>query len=472
MKDTLCISITFLDNLFHGQGDYGPEWPPSPFRLYQALVASTARSRCDGHAELGWFEQLSSPDILAPLFKKVTSRTIFVPNNDSDKEPDRQNRLAPKHVRPTLILSESPVHYLWEVKPEDRLLAEQIAEHARLISTVGWGIDLVVGNGQLLSSKEVAALKSEYRGEYWKPTKGASLVLRCPKQGSLNDLRSAYESSLSRFDGNIYKPARRAREFQEISYGRTGVASRPVARFNLLKADGDAEGWSAFDQRYAMHAAAMARGIACKQSRSSGFDFPGGSETYVAGHTGATAKTPPRFSYLPIPTISHPQADGYIRRLLIAEPVGGDGACAQWAHHNMHLQTMIDTNGNQRAILHASTPDRVFNCYTQAGHSFHTVTPVILPGHDDMKYSKVEKLLLKAIEQAGYSTEGLHDLYVQKAPFIKGAYHPQAYARPKYLESFSATHARLLWKHEIPGPLAIGAGRHFGLGLFAPMESS
>jgi hypothetical protein len=35
-----------------------------------------------------------------------------------------------------------------------------------------------------------------------------------------------------------------------------------------------------------------------------------------------------------------------------------------------------------------------------------------------MKYSKVEKLLLKAIEQAGYSTEGLNDLYVQKASFF------------------------------------------------------
>ena len=472
MKDTLCISITFLDRLFHGQGDYGPEWPPSPFRLYQALVASTARNGCDGNAELGWFEQLSAPDILLPSFQKATSRTIFVPNNDSDKEPDRQKRLAPKHVRPTRILGGLPVHYLWEVKPEQKILAEKITEHARLISTVGWGIDLVVSNGQLLSSKKAAALKSEYRGEYWKPTKGASVVLRCPKHGSLNDLRSAYASSLSRFDGNIYKPARRAREFQEISYGRTGVTSRPVARFKLLQADSEADGWSAFDHRYVMHVAAMARGIACKQSRSSGFDFPGGSETYVAGHTGTIAKTPPRFSYLPIPTISHPQADGYIRRLLIAEPLGGDGACTQWANHNMHLQTMIDTSGNQRAILHTSTPDMVFNCYTQAGHSFHTVTPVILPGYDDMKYCKVEKLLLKAIEQAGYSTEDLDDLYVQKAPFIKGAYHPRAYARPKYLKSFSATHVRLVWKQEIAGPLAIGAGRHCGLGLFASMEYS
>jgi len=89
-----------------------------------------------------------------------------------------------------------------------------------------------------------------------------------------------------------------------------------------------------------------------------------------------------------------------------------------------------------------------------------------------MKYSKVEKLLLKAIEQAGYSTEGLHDLYVQKAPFIKGAYHPRAYTRPKYLKSFSATHVRLAWKQEIAGPLALGAGRHCGLGLFADVECS
>ena len=41
----LLFSVRFLDDRYHGLTDNGesPEWPPSPFRLYQALVAGNAR---------------------------------------------------------------------------------------------------------------------------------------------------------------------------------------------------------------------------------------------------------------------------------------------------------------------------------------------------------------------------------------------------------------------------------------------
>jgi CRISPR-associated protein Csb2 len=35
----LCISVSFLDSLFHGKADGDePEWPPSPLRIFQALL--------------------------------------------------------------------------------------------------------------------------------------------------------------------------------------------------------------------------------------------------------------------------------------------------------------------------------------------------------------------------------------------------------------------------------------------------
>jgi CRISPR-associated protein Csb2 len=40
MPSYLCLSAIFLDAEFHGRRDGGePEWPPSPLRLFQALVA-------------------------------------------------------------------------------------------------------------------------------------------------------------------------------------------------------------------------------------------------------------------------------------------------------------------------------------------------------------------------------------------------------------------------------------------------
>ncbi|MBX9622589.1 MAG: type I-U CRISPR-associated protein Cas5/Cas6, partial [Gemmataceae bacterium] len=43
MGSSFCVSVTFLDPAFHGRGDGGePEWPPSPLRLFQAVVAAAA----------------------------------------------------------------------------------------------------------------------------------------------------------------------------------------------------------------------------------------------------------------------------------------------------------------------------------------------------------------------------------------------------------------------------------------------
>ena len=41
----LVLTVRFLDDRYHGLLDRGgpPEWPPSPFRLFQALVAGVAR---------------------------------------------------------------------------------------------------------------------------------------------------------------------------------------------------------------------------------------------------------------------------------------------------------------------------------------------------------------------------------------------------------------------------------------------
>ena len=43
MQSQLSITITFLDGTYHGREDDGvPEWPPSPLRLFQALVRTGA----------------------------------------------------------------------------------------------------------------------------------------------------------------------------------------------------------------------------------------------------------------------------------------------------------------------------------------------------------------------------------------------------------------------------------------------
>src|SRR3954469_15818816 len=105
----LLLTVRFLDDRYHGllDRDGPPEWPPSPFRLFQALVAGVA-SRGELDSALGeslaWVQTLDPPMVVAPRSRAGQVVTRFVPNNDGDKKPDRQDRLKGKTFRPTLML--------------------------------------------------------------------------------------------------------------------------------------------------------------------------------------------------------------------------------------------------------------------------------------------------------------------------------------------------------------------------------
>jgi len=464
---TLCITIHFLDGLFHGQGDHGREWPPSPFRLFQAMLAASARSGNISNDVFYWLEQLAPPEILAPPVRSAHEWKTYVPNNDSDVELKKNEKV----FRPVRILSGAPLCYLWQINQDDQKIAGMMILQARRVSTLGWGIDLVAADGKILSPTEEDNLIQTYAGHRWRPAEGSRNLLRCPKPGSISDLRSAYESFLSRFNGNVYNPARKPREFIEIPYAKVGSVQREIAAFKLVRPDDDSDAFESFDQRKAMEVAAWVRGYLCRASQTGG--FPGDSGVFVAGHVPAqnkNGKTPPRFSYLPLPSVGNMHADGRVRRFVITEPYGGDGRYTQWAQRIMANAVVTDKHGVPKTrLLSMFKNDNVIYQYVREATTFQTITPVILPGYDDMKYPKAMKLVEKALEQAGFSVDDLAEpIYLQKAPFHSGGYSPSSFARPAYLMGNSAMHVRLKWKEPIPGPLAIGAGRHFGLGLFVP----
>jgi CRISPR-associated protein Csb2 len=464
---TLCITIHFLDSQFHGQSDYGTEWPPSPFRLFQAILAASTLNGNASDDAFHWLEQLSPPEILAPPVRSVREWKTYVPNNDSDVELKKNEKV----FHPVRILSGAPLCYLWQINPDDQNIAGKMILQIRRVSALGWGIDLVAADGKILSMAEADNLIQTHSGHHWRPAEGSRNLLRCPKSGSISDLRKAYESFLNRFNGNVYNPARKPREFIETPYARVGSVQREIAAFKLLRPDDDSEAFESFDQRKAMEVAAWVRGYLCRASQAGG--FPGDSGVFVAGHVpeqNKNGKTPPRFSYLPLPSIGHIHADGRVRRFIIAEPFGGDGRYTQWAQRILANAVVTDKHGiSQARLLPMFKPDSVIHHYVHEARTFQTITPVILPGYDDMKYPKALKLVEKALEQAGFSVDDLAEpIYLQKAPFYSGGYSPSSYTRPAYLKGNSATHIRLKWKEPIPGPLAIGAGRHFGLGLFVP----
>ena len=238
----------------------------------------------------------------------------------------------------------------------------------------------------------------------------------CP--GSLEDLSGVYNSFLNRFQGNVYRPTRKPRVFEKIDYLKRGESAirRGVAAFKLLKPDDDSEALAVFDQRKAMEIAAWIRGYLCDRSKSAG--FPGDSEVYVAGHVSQeerNGKTPPRFSYLPLPSLGHERADGGVRRFLLAGPYGGNEEPLRWARQELSNAVVKDKDGVPMARLQPIEHDGVLR-HTKEATTFRTVTPVILPGYDDRNYLKPKGWWKRPGTGRG-SQRTWRNSHLQKAPF-------------------------------------------------------
>jgi CRISPR-associated protein Csb2 len=110
--------------------------------------------------------------------------------------------------------------------------------------------------------------------------------------------------------------------------------------------------------------------------------------------------------------------------------------------------------------------------YVRESQVWSSVTPVVLPGLDDGKQAKAEGLFLKAAAQVRIPIEAIESVTLRKAPFWRGAIHPRHYFVPAYLRSFARWHVTVCFREPVPGPLAIGAGRHVGLGILAVVDDA
>ena len=87
----------------------------------------------------------------------------------------------------------------------------------------------------------------------------------------------------------------------------------------------------------------------------------------------------------------------------------------------------------------------------------------------------MDGLLRKAIRQAGFSGELADNAALdwRSVGFLPGTELAGRYGVPDYLKRFPRLHVRIQWRDargepvQVPGPICIGGGRYFGLGLFA-----
>ena len=501
MISYLCLSVQFLQPYYHGRGDGAePEWPPSPLRLYQALVAAASRrfqedqSRDNGVSALHWLEQQPTPAIAAVNGRLAWSKyRLYVPDNTGDLAAGAWSRgdatrivsRTEKDIRPMHLPDFGEVHYLFPLTDDTCPHFNILCDVARSVTHLGWGVDLVVGNATVKTEAEVVLLN----GEVWRPTLAATkTALRIPMSGTLDALITKHKAFLNRIgrdsQGNeCFHPVPPLSTFRVVGYRRANdPRARPFIVFELRNDDGTR---FRYPQDKLIHLAGMVRHLAIKLMGESPPEEVGNSadwvRSYVAGHRDAGADAHRQLSYLPLPSIGHAHVDPAVRRVMIAAPLDDDRLL-------QHLEMMLDgqqlsptpeTKLNHPPTLVRVGHDNIARFYTQSATNWASVTPVILPGHNDHKPDKTRKLIEKALQQSGIDIPCEYEWSAfSQFPKSLSAHRydrdkrPTGYVRPKHLLDQTAIHLKLRFNDgvKVPGPLAIGAGRHCGLGLMASFE--
>ena len=514
----MVITIRFLGDRYHGRTENGrePEWPPSPLRLYQAVLAGAAPRWHDlslrerEFRALQWFQSLEPPQIIAPKGERGRPLLKYVRENLSDVDPGRRDA---KFFRPTLFCGEPKVKYCWSIGPNEEQQANLVASCARHCRALGWGIDMAIGDGAVVEREPECAT-----AEKWLPTANVAdgVVLRVPRQQTSPGQAGTIIELMNRFSGSLERLAENERDhiaplsvFRTIGYRRSTDPPPPaVAAFSLLKPD--ASGFCAFDAaRGALTVAGMMRHAARRAAEQAGWPEEkinavtlGHGESTDLRHT---AVGPRRFAYWPLPSLESrgegkPRVVGSVRRVIISSFARDFEAEIAWARKTLSGQELIAEGGEAIALLSLlPTSEKVVRQYMQAASSWATVTPVILPGYDDPDhyrrrlslalradeqkrlltrlYDRIDSLIRKAITQAGFPTvlADHADIEWRKVGFWARSDHADRYGVPDHLRRFPRFHVKLRWRDaqnrlvQITGPVCLGGGRFYGLGLFAAL---
>jgi CRISPR-associated protein Csb2 len=448
---------------------------------------------------LTWLEQRAAPLIIAPeAIESGVGYRLSVPHNAMDlvgKQWSRGDEGNPaehrtmKNVRPHRLPEDAVVNYAWQLNDDEAATA--LITAVRGVVALGWGIDLVVGDGAVVDGVRLAELSAKLK--VWEPRSDGRRERRAPMKGTLDDLERRHAAFLSRTSlaDPTLRPPPALSVFAITNYARADQPRVPdIAAFTLMRVDSD--DFRAFDAaRRGMAVAGMLRHAVRTAAERAGWDAARVGAT-VLGHGDGDE---PRLLLVPVPSIEPRGAGkeivGAVRRVMVFS-TDVRSADTAWAARVLGGTDLIDEKtGQAQAVLAAtSRDDRVLKRYLSDSSTWATVTPLVLPGHDDPgglrdKLRKArgeeQKLLLerlmkrreglvrKALRHAGLGDDLAFsaEIETRATGFIAGVEKASRYAVPSHLTTSPRLHVKLTWATKVAGPLCIGSGRFSGLGLFA-----
>jgi CRISPR-associated protein Csb2 len=512
MSGVLLISVHFHDGRYHGAGD----WPPSPARLFQALVAAAALPGLDDtkREALKWLEELDAPIITAPAMRTGQAFSLFVPNNDLDAKGGDIRRLAEirsatKRIRPRLFETSIPFLYVWHFHGDD-IHAKRICTISDGLYQLGRGVDMAWAMAEILDEAEAENRLTDYRGVVYRPSEnGSSAVLDCPDDDSLKSLEDRYKAGTQRFrrvkDGRIVRT-----EFANAPKPRfRSVANNSPATHLLFDIRRTADAGSPFASWPLKKAAALVLklrdGAVAKltQKNLTKYFDAGTVNRVLVGRDATEADKALRVRIVPLPSIGHAQVDRSIRRVLVEVPpdcpIRADDMVWAFsglvtASHGINVETGETTAEDYsiEQLVSADDDSQLKHYGIGAGaissRLWRSVTPLALSvvrGHiapaqvkgrqtkSGEERQAENRSAIHAVMQALHHAGLRHrvaSVRVQRESFEARGERSGAFANDTRFSKHQLWHVEIQFAEAVSGPLVLGNGRYGGLGLMAPVQ--
>ena len=514
----LAVSVRFYEGWYHGR-PRGEPWPPSPARLFQALVAGAARGEMlteEDRRAFAWLESLDPPSIAAPSMRAGQEFRNFVPNNDLDAvggDPKRVGEVrAPKLIRPILLEAGTPLHYLWtfDDNPDAQANAERVCAIAECLYQLGRGVDMAWAWGEVVAAENAQARFAAYDGVVYRPgSAGGDRTLALPIKGSLDSLVERHKETRKRLQ-TLYepKPARKGPE-RSVAVGQIFAQPRKP-RFGHLAYDSpprrsvfDLVGANApwrLDRIAAL--TERARDGAAARLKVAEPDKSACIDRVLIGRDATEADKAARVRIIPLPSVGHPHADHAIRRILVEVPPNCPipHADLEWGFSGLDLgadyqtgevidenATFLTTQADRGMLRHygidPAYPARVWRTVTPAvlpqSAARRRMDPTCLGDPADRKgasertteQNRAAAAVIQALRHAGVGA-GVTAIRVQREPFTGRGERAEYFAPGTRFVKERLWHLEIIFAQPVGGPLIIGDGRYLGLGLMEPVSDA
>lgn len=429
------IAVEFLLNrVFSADGPHSGsvEWPPHPSRLFSALIAAAKETDMGGTADeaLRWLERLPLPEIACGDALPSPSFPRFVPVNWLQGKQGRQKRLLSERFIPSAPLSNPLACFCWPSVDE---WPAALAEIARRVARLGTSSSLVR-----------AWVDNEQPETQWSPGE-PGIFLGVPHEGRLDALEVAYAEG-------VRPPAPKAAPYRRRA---PRVASGEWSDMLVYRrADGPS-----VDATFAIRVAEALRDSLIKSADSMGVLVP-----EIHGHAadGSELRSP-HCAFATLPNVGHRHSDGSILGVCILVPnlppgvrwkvlaaAGGLGKL-RFSGIEWRIEECAESS---RATLQKSS-------WQGPSRSWVSALPIQLP-----VWKEASTIIRNTCRRLGLPE-----------PSVEACLHPVLAGSPKPGDLWRSrrtgrrtltVHARLRFPVPVAGPLLIGVGRHFGLGLLKP----